>query len=79
MDQPATISPRVKREQIGSWCVWTKYGRRPRCFHSNQEAAEAEAQRLARKAPGTKFIVMQVVSKFGAEVAAEPALAEQEA
>lgn len=56
--------PRVAREAVGSWCVWSKKGHRPAFFHPTQELAEAEASRLAAKNAGRKFIVMQVVSKF---------------
>lgn len=42
------------------WFVWTKTGRIPRFTHNTKEAAEAEADRLARKhAGGKKFIVLQ--------------------
>lgn len=65
MHQPHTeAQPRVAHEKMGSWCVWTKRGRRPQYFHPTQELAEAEAKRLAFKYPGSKFIVMQVTSKF---------------
>jgi hypothetical protein len=67
--------PRAAREAIGSWCIWTKTGRRPAFFHPTQELAEAEAARLAERTPGKKYLVMQVVSKFGldplAQLAAE--------
>lgn len=59
--------PQAAREAIGSWCIWTKTGHRPRFFHPTQEQAEAEAARLAEATPGKKFLVMQMVSKFGVE------------
>ena len=55
---------RAKRDEVETWCVWTKTGRRPSFFHPSREKAEAEAERLAAKCPGKKFMVMQVVSKI---------------
>lgn len=59
--------PRVVYEQKDSYCVWTKRGRRPTFFHPTKELAEAEAERLAIKHPGQKFIVMQMMGKFSTE------------
>jgi len=64
--------PRVAYEKKGSWCVWTKHGRRPQFFHPTKELAEAEAQRLACKHPGQKFLVMQVTGKFHVEAPDQP-------
>lgn len=54
----------VTCEEMATWCVWNKSGHRPKRFHNTREEAEAEAQRLARKRPGHKFIVMQMVGKW---------------
>ena len=57
--------PRAKYEEIGKFCVWTKTGRRPQYYHPTQELAMEEAERLSLKYPGQKFIVMQMIGKFG--------------
>jgi len=57
--------PRAAFEEIGSWCIWTKFGRRPQFYHPARELAMAEAERLALKNPGQKFIVMKMEGKFG--------------
>ena len=66
MSVTETKSDRVTKDELSSFCVWTKTGHRPQFFHSTLAGAEAEATRLAALKPGKKFIVMQVVSKFGA-------------
>lgn len=66
----APENPRAEREAVDTWCIWTKTGRRPSFFHPTREKAEKEAARLAAKRPGKKFLVMQVVSKFGVPVEA---------
>jgi hypothetical protein len=45
------------------WMLWTKDGRLPRFIHSTYQAAEAECERLCRKFPGKKFIILEAVSK----------------
>jgi hypothetical protein len=55
-------------EFMDSWCVWSKFGRRPCYWHRSQRSAEHEAKRLARSFPGQKFIVLHAVAKFGVEV-----------
>lgn len=55
------------REPMGGWFVWTKRGRFPMFAHPNYETAAAEAQRLAKLTPGTKFIVLQMVAKYSVE------------
>lgn len=52
------------REPMGGWFVWNKDGHRPRYKHDSYESAAEEAQRLAREAPGKKYIVLQMVAKF---------------
>ena len=56
--------PQALYEEIGTYCVWTKWGRRPQFFHPTLELAEAEAARLAALHPGRKFIVMKMEGKF---------------
>jgi hypothetical protein len=63
-------------EIMDSWCVWSKFGKRPCYWHRTQKAAEREARRLALKYPKQKFIVLHAVSKFGA---AEADVAKAEA
>ena len=41
------------------WMVWTKTGHAPVRTHAMQASAEDEADRLARKFPGKKFIVLE--------------------
>jgi len=64
--------PRAAYQEIGSWCIWTKFGRRPQFYHPTRELAMAEAERLAKLHPGRKFIVMKMEGKFG--VPAEPGI-----
>lgn len=56
--------PRAEYEEIGTYCVWTKWGRHPQFYHPTRELAEEEAKRLAAKHPGSKFIVMKMEGKF---------------
>lgn len=56
----------IQTEKDG-WFVWTKTGSMPKKRHATRDKAEAEAARLAAKHPGKKFIVLQMVSKFGAD------------
>lgn len=42
------VSPRAKTEEVGTWCIWTKSGRRPSFFHPTEALAMAEAERLAK-------------------------------
>lgn len=69
--------------------VWTKRGKPPAFHHATLASAQAEAERLAAKNPGAKFIVMAGVSKHSVaptsswpergagEAAAHPAPQEQ--
>lgn len=54
----------VIRENKDFWWVWTKAGKKPNFFHPTQKRAENEAQRLARKYPGQKFIVLHAYAKY---------------
>lgn len=65
--------PITVTEPATFWFVWTKTGRVPRYAHDTLEAAETEAERLARQHPGKKFIVLQAVKKFSVAVQAEQA------
>jgi hypothetical protein len=62
-DQPVDASTLLCQNK-DTWCVWTKYGRRPSYYHTERGAAESEAIRLAHKHPGQKFIVMHMTGKF---------------
>lgn len=53
------------------WFIWQKDGHPPRFVHPTEERANREAQRLARRWPGTSFIVMHAVRKFRVEKPAE--------
>jgi hypothetical protein len=66
-----------------TWCVWTKWGNRPRVFHASREEAEAEAARLAKKNPGRRYLVLHMVSKlwaqdFGEAVAQDASIVQAE-
>jgi hypothetical protein len=54
---------KVVREKLGFYWVWTKLGRRPRKAHPSYKSAKQEADRLALKNPGVKFLVLKVVEK----------------
>lgn len=72
--------PRAKTEEVGSWCIWTKGGRRPSFFHPTEAQAMAEAERLAHREPGRKYIVMQMVAKVSIppiEMGSTPPLSTQ--
>jgi len=56
-------------EFMDSYCVWSKFGRRPCYWHNTRKQAEREAKRLAHNFPGQKFIVLHAVAKFGEEKA----------
>lgn len=68
MTQPLISEPCV------FWMVWTKNGNKPWKRHGTIEAANAEAERLARACPGKKFIVLASTHKVHA--APEPTLSE---
>jgi hypothetical protein len=53
-------------EQEAFWFVWNEQGRAPTHRHSNEHAAEREAERLARANLGQTFIVLRSVSSFKA-------------
>ena len=53
----------IVAEKVEFWFVWTKKGRVPRRMHDSFASADTEARRLAAANPGTKFIVLQAVSK----------------
>lgn len=43
------------------WMVWSPSGRSPTHRHYSREAADLEAARLARLAPGSEFFVLKAV------------------
>jgi hypothetical protein len=65
------MSAQVNVEKVSTYCIWTKTGHRPTAFHNSLAIANAEANRLALKNPGKKFIVMRMMRKFGAVVATD--------
>jgi hypothetical protein len=54
-------------EEPPFWLVWREGGFAPRFKHSDQEAAEAEAQRLAKEYPGYSFAVLAPTVRFTAD------------
>lgn len=68
MTDTTTITPNAPllHQPKDQWCIWTKTGRRPRYYHNSHEEAMAEAERLALKHPGKKFIVMHMTDKISA-------------
>lgn len=44
------------------WLVWNPQGNNPTFRHHSREAAQAEAERLARLAPGQRFYVLAALS-----------------
>ena len=65
MIEEVAEKPRAQSWAKDTWCVWTKWGRRPSFFHPTRELAEAEAERLALANPKKNFLVLHMVSKFG--------------
>lgn len=45
------------------WMVWNENANAPRVKHYTLEAAETEAERLARYARGQEFFVLQAVGR----------------
>lgn len=45
------------------WLVWREHGAAPRFVHTSQDAAEAEARRLAAVNPGDSFFVLAAVTR----------------
>lgn len=70
------MNSQVNVERVDVYCIWTKTGHRPTAFHKSLAIANAEANRLALKNPGKKFIVMRMIRKFGAVAVAETQTAE---
>lgn len=54
-------------QPVDFYMVWTKTGWPPRKQHATRQAADQEADRLARRHPGKKFIVLRAVAKVAAE------------
>lgn len=44
------------------WLVWNPQGANPTMRHDSREAAQSEAERLARIAPGQRFYVLAALS-----------------
>lgn len=60
---------RPEREKF--WMVWRENGSGPTFRHYSREAAETEATRLSKAAPGDVFYVLKAV---GGIVAADPVI-----
>lgn len=58
LNRPRPDQAALAVEDCRFWMVWTKTGRAPTRTHALQGSAEDEADRLARKFPGKKFIVL---------------------
>lgn len=43
------------------WLVWNPQGHEPQARHDSEQSAEREAERLAKKHPGQRFIVLRPV------------------
>ena len=43
------------------WLVWNADGKNPTYKHQSEESAVKEAERLARQAPGSTFVVLESV------------------
>lgn len=61
LDPPPLVP--LTKEWLSFYMVWTKTGTSPRFMHANEMAAVAEAERLARKHPDKKFIVLHAFLK----------------
>lgn len=46
------------------WLVWAEGGGVPTCKHQSLDLARNEAHRLAKKCPGTSFVVLLAVAGF---------------
>lgn len=54
------------------WMVWNVNGRAPTVAHPSEEAANNEAIRLARVAPGQEFVVLQALHAYRITAPAPP-------
>lgn len=57
-------APDLRLEAVDFWLVWSKHGHLPRVTHHTEAAAVREAERLARKHLGRKFIVLRAIHKI---------------
>ena len=44
------------------WMVWCEDGFAPTVRHNAEQSARQEAERLARKSPGQRFCVLQLIA-----------------
>lgn len=58
------FAPDLIVEAVDFSFVWTKKGALPRVTHHREDVALAEAERLARKNPGAKYIVLRAHTKI---------------
>ncbi len=61
--RPAFVENGCLNEQVSFHMVWTKTGHPPTYVHGTYGAAKTEAERLATKNPGKKFIVLSAQTK----------------
>lgn len=52
----------MAREATPFWLVWNPDGHAPTVQHGSAEAAQREAERLARTNPGQRFYVLEPVA-----------------
>jgi hypothetical protein len=52
------------RDENEFWCVWNPNHGVPTMRHETEDAANAEAQRLASSRPGARFYVMRAARYF---------------
>ncbi|HLY04885.1 MAG TPA: hypothetical protein VKR31_03970 [Rhizomicrobium sp.] len=52
-----------EQKEQPTFCIWTKHGRNPSFFHTDYGKVSAEAERLAQKHRGRKFLILRVEEK----------------
>lgn len=57
----------LKRKDDSYWMIFREYGTAPTKKHADEKSAREEANRLALKNPGHKFLVMRVVAEYMTE------------
>lgn len=54
----------MQTERPAFWMVWNPQGHQPTKQHTTKLSAEREAERLARKERGQRFIVLRSVREY---------------